>query len=322
MNTVILRSQATATALPVTLQRALETAADLASNEKAPATRKAYASDWRIFSAWCSEKSLPSLPASPAAVAAFIAGEASKGVKASTLGRRIAAIKHRHKTAGETSPTDDERVKAVVRGARRTLGTAPRKLAAATSEKCIGMSALARPDLAGKRDRAILLLGFALAARRSELVSLDVSDIQECPEGLRATIRKSKTDQESVGATIAVCRGSIACPVAAVKEWLAAAGVTEGPVFRSMRKGGHVTDKQLSAQSVNAIVKKHAGKLGLNAADFGAHSLRAGFLTSAAAHGASIFKMMDVSRHKSVDTLRGYVRDANAFRDHAGAGLL
>jgi integrase len=107
-----------------------------------------------------------------------------------------------------------------------------------------------------------------------------------------------------------------------VKEWLAAAGITEGPVFRSVRRGGHVADKRLSAQSVNAIVKKHASKLGLNAAEFGAHSLRAGFLTSAAARGASIFKMMDVSRHKSVDTLRGYVRDANAFRDHAGAGLL
>jgi integrase len=184
------------------------------------------------------------------------------------------------------------------------------------------MSTRARADIAGKRDRAILLLGFALAARRSELVALDVSDIEECPEGLRARIRKSKTDQEGAGATIAVCRGSIACPVAAIKEWLAAAGFLEGPVFRSVRKGGHVTNKRLSAQSVNKIVKEHAGKLGLDASTFGAHSLRAGFLTSAAAKGASVFKMMDVSRHRSVDTLRGYVRDANAFRDHAGAGLL
>jgi site-specific recombinase XerD len=262
------------------------------------------------------------MPAEPAAVAAFIAAEAAKGVKASTLGRRIAAIKYRHKTAGEASSTDDERVKAVVRGARRTLGTAPRKLAAATSEKTIGMSTLTRAGIAGKRDRAILLLGFALAARRSELVALNVDDIEECPEGLRVTIQKSKTDQEGAGATIAVCKGSIACPVAAVKEWLSAASISEGPIFRSVRKGGHVTDKRLSAHSVNVIVKQHAGKLGLNADDFGAHSLRAGFLTSAAARGASIFKMVEVSRHKSIDVLQGYVRDANAFRDHAGAGLL
>jgi site-specific recombinase XerD len=309
-------------AIPVTLRAALETAADLAGNEKAPATRKAYASDFRIFARWCAAHGLAALPADPAAVAGFIADEASRGVKASTLSRRIAAIKHRHKAAGEASPTDDERVKAVVRGARRTLGVAPRKLAAATAEKTIGMSTLTRGGLAGKRDRAILLLGFAMAARRSELVALDVADIEECPEGLRVRIRKSRTDQEGAGATVAVVRGSIACPVAAVKDWLAAAGISGGPVFRPVNKGGKVAGRRLSARSVCDIVKKHAGKLGLNAADFGAHSLRAGFLTSAAARGASIFKMMDVSRHRSVETLRGYVRDANAFRDHAGAGLL
>jgi site-specific recombinase XerD len=321
MNALVIPTEAEH-ALPTTLRAALETAADLASNEKAPATRTAYASDFRIFERWCAEHGLAALPADPAAVAGFIADEASRGVKASTLGRRIAAIKYRHKTAGAASPTDDERVKAVVRGARRTLGVAPRKLTAATAETTIGMSTLTRRGLAGKRDRAILLLGFALAARRSELVGLDASDIEECPEGLRVRIKKSKTDQEGVGATIAVCRGSITCPVAATLEWLKAAGITEGPVFRPIRKGGKVTDRRLSAKAVCEIVKNHAGKLGLNAADFGAHSLRAGFLTSAAAKGASIFKMMDVSRHKSVDTLRGYVRDANAFRDHAGAGLL
>src|SRR5262249_24428307 len=160
-------------------------------------------------------------------------------------------------------------------------------------EKTIGMSTLTRRGLAGKRDKAILLLGFALAARRSELVSLDVADIEECPEGLRVRIPKSKTDQEGAGATIAVCRGSIACPVTAVLEWLAASGISEGPVFRSIRKGDHLTDRRLSAKTVCAIVKKHADKLGMNPKDFGAHSLRAGFLTSAAARGASVFKMMD-----------------------------
>jgi site-specific recombinase XerD len=321
MNAIMLPI-ATEHALPITLRAALETAADLAINEKAASTRAAYASDFRIFSKWCAEQGLAALPADPAAVAGFIADQASRGVKASTLGRRISAIKYRHKTANLPSPTDDERVKAVVRGARRTLGVAPRKLAAATSEKVIGMSTLSRRGIAGKRDKAILLLGFSMAARRSELVALDVADIEECPEGLRVTIRKSKTDQEGAGATIAVCRGSIACPVAAVLEWLAAANITEGPVFRPIRKGGKVTDRRLSAKSICTIVKKHADKLGLNPADYGGHSLRSGFLTSAAAAGRSIFKMMDISRHKSVDTLRGYVREADAFRDHAGAGLL
>jgi integrase len=136
-----------------------------------------------------------------------------------------------------------------------------------------------------------------------------------------ATLRRSKTDQEGAGAVVAVCRGSIACPVAAVKGWLAAAGLIEGPVFRPVGKSGRLGPERLSSQKVALIVKASAARLGLDPRAFSGHSLRSGFLTSAAARGASLFKMMDVSRHKSVDTLRGYVRDADAFRDHAGAGL-
>jgi len=299
-------------ALPDTLREALDTAADLAANEKALSTRAAYASDFRIFSTWCAGHGLCALPASPAAVAGFIAAQAADGMKVSTLGRRMAAIKYEHKRMGETSPTDDERCKAVVRGARRTLGVAPRKLAAATAEKVIGMQTLARRGLGGKRDRAILLLGFALAARRSELVALNVDDITECPEGLRVRIRKSKTDQEGAGCVIAVCRGQIACPVAAVKEWLAAANITEGPVFRSVRKGGHVTDRRLRAQAIRVIVKQCVAKLGLDPKQYGAHSLRAGAVTTAASRGASVFKIRDLSRHASLDVLAGYVRDNRA----------
>jgi site-specific recombinase XerD len=308
--------------LPSTLRAALETAADLARNSRAPSTRAAYASDWRIFSAWCAAHGLCSMPASPATVAAFLADQVKAGMKPSTLGRRLAALKHAHKAAGEDSPTDDERVKAVLNGARRTLGVAPRKLAAATSEKTIGMATLVRPGLAGLRDRAILLLAFSLAARRAELVALDVEDLEECPEGLRVRIRKSKTDQEGVGATVAVCRGSIADPVAAVLDYIKAAGITSGPVFRRIRRGNHITDQRLAGQTICRLVKDHAAKLGLDPKQYGAHSMRAGFLTSAAAKGANLFKMMDISRHKSVGTLKGYVRSADAFRDHAGAGLL
>jgi integrase len=121
---------------------------------------------------------------------------------------------------------------------------------------------------------------------------------------------------------VAVCRGSIACPVAAVKDWLAAAGITEGPLFRRVNKGGRLLPDRLAAQSVALIVKAYAARLGLDVEAFSGHSLRSGFLTSAAARRASLFQMMDVSRHKSVDVLRGYARDAEAFRDHAGMGLL
>jgi integrase len=167
----------------------------------------------------------------------------------------------------------------------------------------------------------LLLLGFAGAFRRSELVALNVEDLEESELGFKVIIRQSKTDQEGAGQTIAIIRGSVACPVAALKAWLAAAGITAGPIFRSVKKGGAVAGR-LPAQSVADIVKTYAERIGLDPAVFAGHSMRSGFLTSAAQRGASIFKMMDQSRHRSVETLRGYVRDAEIFKEHAGAGLL
>jgi integrase len=136
------------------------------------------------------------------------------------------------------------------------------------------------------------------------------------------TIRRSKTDQEGAGQVVAIVRGHKACPVAAVETWLAFAQITQGPLSRPVSKGGQVLAGRLTPHSVGLIVKRHAEAAGFDPALFSGHSLRAGFLTSAAARGASLFKMMDVSRHRSADTLRIYIRDAEAFKDHAGAGLL
>jgi integrase len=174
-------------------------------------------------------------------------------------------------------------------------------------------------DLKGLRDRALLLIGFAGAFRHSELVAVDCEDVEECETGLKISIRHSKTDQEGAGATIAIVCGSVACPVAALRAWRDAAGIATGAMFRSIRKGGKVGDR-LSAQSVADIVKAHAQGVGLDPTLFAGHSLRAGFLPSTAKRGASIFKMMDVSRHRSVDTLCGYVRDAELFQNHGGRG--
>jgi len=192
----------------------------------------------------------------------------------------------------------------------------------ATAEIARDMARAAPDRLKGLRDRALLLLGFGGAFRRSELVALDVADLEETEDGLRVTIRRSKTDQEVQGVTIAIIRGGAYCPIKALRAWLDAAAITDGPVFRPVRKGGKVRDQRLSAKSVCDLVKAYAGQVGLDVAAFGAHSLRSGFLTSAARRGASVFKMRDVSRHKSMDVLQSYVRDADLFRDHAGAGLL
>jgi site-specific recombinase XerD len=292
-----------------------------AREEKAESTRRAYRSDFRIFEAWCQDRGVSALPAAAETVAAFLAHDVETGSRPSTLGRRVAAIRYAHKLGGHPVPTDDERVKATMRGIRRSLGTAPRKKTPATAERIIAMALAAGDDLKSLRNRALLLIGFAGAFRRSELVALNLEDLEESELGYKVTIRHSKTDQEGVGQTIAIVRGSVACPVAALKTWLAAAGITSGPIFLSVKKGGAV-GKRLPAQSVADIVKRYAERVGLDPAQFAGHSMRSGFLTSAAKRGASIFKMMDQSRHRSVETLRGYVRDAEIFKEHAGAGLL
>ena len=285
----------------------LAQAADYAGAEKAAGTRKAYWKDFEIFGVWCQERGLDVLPASAESVAAYLAFEARRGTKPSTIGRRCAAIRYVHSIGGHAIPTADERVKAVVRGIRRAHGVAPRRMSPATSECVIAMAP--RPDgsLVALRDRALLLLGFAGAFRRSELVALDVADIEEVAEGLRVTIRRGKTDQEARGAVIAIVRGKIACPVAALTAWLDAAEITEGPLFRPIRRGGHVQPARLTDRSVANIVKQHAERAGLDPALFSGHSLRAGFLTSAAKRGASLFKMMATSS-ASVNRYAGWLR--------------
>jgi site-specific recombinase XerD len=342
-----------ATGLPAELETALDRARDFARAEKAPNTRRAYTTDFAAFRAWCAGRGVSALPATAEIVAAFIGAEADRGIKASTIGRRVAAIRYAHKLAGLPAPTEIEAVRAVIRGIRRTIGTARTAKVPATSDRLLAMVAAQKRDsgktkmtripptpcaalrqyedddrvpnsgmsIAAVRDRALLLLGFAGAFRRSELVALDVADIEETSEGLRVSIRGGKTDQERTGTTIAIVRGSVACPVEALKAWLNAAGVSEGAIFRRVNKAGKLGDR-LTAQSVALIVKACAKRSGLDPKSFSGHSLRSGFLTSAARRGASVFKMMDISRHRSVDTLRGYVRDAELFRDHAGSGLL
>jgi integrase len=179
------------------------------------------------------------------------------------------------------------------------------------------MLALCPDSMIGKRDRALLALGFAGAFRRSELVALQVEDLVETPDGLRVMIRRSKGDQEGQGQEVAIPRGYRLRPVEAVQTWLAAAEISSGPVFRAVTRGGRVSCDALEADSAARIVKSRP-----RCRRLAARSLRSGFLTSAAESGASIWKMADQSRHRSLDTLRGYVRRVDMFREHAGAAFL
>lgn len=292
---------------------------------KAGATVRAYQGDARVFTAWCDRYGFRSLPASPEAVAAFIVAEAETGRAASTLGRRLAAIRYAHKLAGLSDPTDDEGVRAAMKGARRKVGVAPKQKAAATADILTAvLMHVPAGTLMGKRDRALLALGFAGAFRRSELVALDVADLREDPDGLRVMVRRSKVDQEGRGFEKAIPHGRVIRPVALVREWLDAAGIADGPLFRPVSRSGRVRagGARLTTQAVADIVKKRTAAAGLDAASFGAHSLRAGYITSAAERGADLSRIMDQSGHRDPRTVVGYIRRANLFKDHSGSGFL
>ncbi|WP_267428690.1 site-specific integrase [Methylobacterium sp. GC_Met_2] len=297
---------------------------------KADATVRAYRSDVQVFQAWCARFGFRSLPASPEAVAGFLAHEADAGRSASTIGRRLAAIRYGHKLAKAADPTDDEDVRATMKGIRRRVGVAPTQKAAATVDILQMLLARTPDTLTGKRDRALLALGFAGAFRRSELVALDVEDLRDDPEGLRVTVRRSKVDQEGAGFVKAIPTGRYIQPVRLVREWLDAAGIVEGPVFRPVSRSGRVRKTEtvsgltprLTDRSVANILQSYCTAAGLDASTFGAHSLRAGYITTAAERGADLARIMDQSGHRNADTVLGYIRRANAFKGHSGSGFL
>jgi site-specific recombinase XerD len=312
----------TQAAIPATLVEELETAKTFAAAEKSEATRKAYRSDFKLFVDWCDVRGLQAIPASVETVGAFLAGEATRGTKASTISRRAAAIRYAHAAAGLEPPTSTEAVKAILRGIRRTIGKAQVKKAPVTADRLLTMLAGCPDNLKGIRDRALLALGFSGAFRRSELVALTVEDLQATREGMLVTVRHSKTDQEGAGQEIAIPNGRAIRPVDAVLRWLEVSGITSGPIFRPITKGGVVGTEALSAEGVANLVKHYAGLAGLKTADFAGHSLRSGFITSAAENAVDALRIAEVSRHKSLDVLRGYVRRVSLFREHAGAGFL
>jgi site-specific recombinase XerD len=319
MPTELIRRPVTDVALPVA---EVEAARGFIAQQIAPATLKAYRTDARLFAAWCSERGVAALPASPETVATYLSAIATEGAKFSTVRRRVAAIKFAHETDDRESPTGSRLVRATLAGIRRTIGVAQVKKAPATANRLVEMIRLCPTTLPGMRDRAMLLLGFAGAFRRSELVALRVEDLQEAAGGLRITIRRSKTDQDGAGQEIAIARGDVHCPVLAVKAWMAAAGITEGYVFRPFARNGRVLDRPLSDRAVANLVKAYAARAGFRVEDFSGHSLRAGAVTTAAESGAPLLKMAELSRHKSLEVLKGYVRSADLFKNHALGGVL
>ncbi|WP_458732845.1 site-specific integrase [Sphingobium xenophagum] len=294
---------------------------------KAANTLRAYTSDWNQFEGWCDERGVDPLPARPEAVATYLAALAMADKADTTVGRHLAAIGWKHRQDGHVAPVQRD-VRMVIAdtlaGIRREARARPSaRKAAITASELAAMIAVA--DGQGTRtirDRAIMALGLAAALRRSELVALEWRDVELVEEGLKLTLRHSKTDQEGEGQVIAVPAGKTLRPVERLKAWLAVRGGGAGPLFYQIDPQGRLTDKPMSDRSIARLIQKYAGLVGLDPGSVGGHSLRAGFLTEASRAGATIAKMQEVSRHKKVEVLLGYVRSAELFDEHAGEGFL
>lgn len=296
-------------------------AADYAAASLSPATARAYRADWSDFTVWCSRAGVEPLGAPPAAVAEYLAGLAAAGLKVSTIRRRAAAIAAAHRAAEREPPTNAERVRLVLKGIARTHGAAPDQHEALTADHVSRMARRIPDTLSGRRDRALILLCFAGALRRSELVGLGVADLVRHRAGLLVRIGRSKTDQEGEGQVVAILPGRKLKAIEALDAWLAAAGIAEGPVFRGVR-GSRVLAGRLSADQVYEAVKRWAVAAGIEPARVGAHSLRAGMATSAIEEGAPLAAVAKLLRHAKLDTTMVYYRAEDAFRDHAGRGVL
>lgn len=279
-------------------------------------TRRGYQSDLAHFINWGGY-----IPSTPQAVSEYLAAHAET-LSISTLNRRVVAISRAHTSNNILSPTKSDIVKTTLRGIKRTFGTKQRQVSPVLTKDIFEMWQDFK-GIKGIRDRALLLIGFAGAFRRSELVALDISDLDFVEQGLIITLRKSKTDQEAEGRKIAIPFGRFAaCPVKSLQEWLLVGNITEGPIFRAVNRHSKVEDKALSAQAVAIIVKARVAAIGLDAQKFSGHSLRVGLVTSAAQAGVSVWKIKQQTGHRSDAMLARYIRDANIFNDNAAGALL
>ena len=313
-------------ALPALAPEEIAVARGYIDASRAVSTRKAYAADWNRFELWCLERNAAALPAEPALVAVYLSALAARAQAPPSIARALAAIAHAHRRAGKVAPHRAEGgmvIGDMLAGIRRSRTEIPDRKAAADADVVMQLLwSIEGSRLAAMRDRALIAFGMSLAARRSELVALDVSDLAWEAKGLRVTIRRSKTDQEGGGVVVAVPERRRLTPLAHLRTWLDAAKITEGPVFRPLWKGNRIRDMRLSDHAVARIVQARALAAGLDPERYAGHSLRAGFITSAARAGADIWNIQQVSRHKSMQVLSGYVRDARLFDDHADEPFL
>jgi site-specific recombinase XerD len=279
-----------------------------------PNTVRAYKSDLRMFLSWGG-----AIPSSPEELASYLAEQAS-WLSPYTLTRRLSAIRRAHRSLGLSDPSDHAMVRGVVKGIWRQHGKAQRQARPLLLHD-LHQLLPAMLGRKGVRDRALTLIGFRAALRRSELCSIDVEDIAVSDEGVLLHVRHSKTDQQSKGRIIAVpFAKSGPCAVRALLAWLVESNVESGAVFQSIDRWGSLNGR-LSGQSISIIVRDYALAVGIDTCGLSAHSLRAGFVTSAAKAGLQVHAIQQQTGHRSLEMLYRYVRTGNPFSDNANDGL-
>lgn len=302
----------------------LESAMKTIANAKATNTRRAYRSDWRTFQAWCDARGHQAMPAHPATVLVYLEEMKKAGKKYSTISRAMVTISKSHKVAGYVSPRADPHVSEFMIGLVNELTVAvdaKRPLVIEDIQAMVRSPSV--ETLSDLRDRAIVLIGFAGGFRRSEIVSFNVRDAMFVSSGVILHLRKSKTDQKGEGRKIAIWNGEEqdTCPVLALRSWLNVAGIKDGPIFRGFNRDGSVKRNRLCDKTVARIVKRLARNAGIDEAAVAGHSLRSGFATTAAAAGVEERSIMNQTGHQSTKTVRGYIRDADLFRNNASKRL-
>jgi integrase len=290
---------------------------ELIEHSVSDSTRTAYASDMKHFREWGGM-----LPASPEMVAVYIAAYAGK-LSVATITRRVATLNKAHQAIAGENPCQSALVKATLQGLRRKHGTAQKQAKALTREDLFAILDTMGDGMKDVRDRALLLLGFAGGFRRSELVGLDVADIEQVRQGIIITLRHSKTDQEGAGRKIGIPHGRTRhCPVAALTGWLTRSGITSGAIFHPINRHGQLQQERLSGDAVSEVIRDRLAAAGTDPEGYSGHSLRAGFATSAAQAGASTIKIRQQTGHSSDAMLSRYIRDGELFVGNAAGVVL
>jgi site-specific recombinase XerD len=299
-----------------------ETLLNLQSS-KAKNTVRAYKSDFHDFGLFCAQNGFNSMPSEPKIVSLYLTHLSTKDVKISTLKRRLVSIGVIHKLKGHYLDTKHPSIIENIMGIKRRKGSiqkGKKPLLINSLKKIINsIDKQKYKDIKKIRDRSIILIGFSGGFRRNEIVSLDYEDLDFVSEGLKITLKRSKTDQFGEGALKALpyFESSQYCPVLSLKKWIEISNINSGPLFRRFSKGSKLTENRLTDQTVAHLIKKYLNLAGIESKNYSGHSLRSGFATSAAESGADERSIMTMTGHKSTEMVRRYIKEANLFKNNA-----